>query len=565
MLYDVFISCKSEDYKYAEEIYDFLTANGVRTFLASKELRKLGDSEYRKAISKALKSTYHMIVLASKAEYIDTTWVYYEWDWFINAKLKGFKPGQIVTILKDVNVDDINADLWKYESFVYSNFKENLLPYMETPALLQRREEERKMLEEQESVRRQQMEAKKKQKEAKAKLVALAEDYRGKVANLSSVDAKKVVLALRAVGINIHICPVCKTEVDVANTYCPTCGWTISPIDDIDGAEYLSLVNPVQLDVASEIYRRCLAAEERLAQVETRTGESQKNQTLVAELAKQVKDLESQVSKKTRELKGVAGERKKLEQSSQKATMQIQTLEATQASLHKELAAQRLQIKELQTLLENKEQAEKKAQEACARLKKQNATVSTQSISLAAQYKKVDLGLSVCWAEHNVGASSPEKYGDYFAWGETEPKSNYTAETNKYYDKTKKTYIDIGKDISGTKYDVARAQWGGNWRMPRLEEIKELIDKCSWQWTELKGINGYKVTGPNGNSIFLPAAGNRIGTEVSGRGSNGSYWSGALYEGISSRAYRLYFYSGFRGRSNYYGRSGGHTVRPVTE
>ena len=180
------------------------------------------------------------------------------------------------------------------------------------------------------------------------------------------------------------------------------------------------------------------------------------------------------------------------------------------------------------------------------------------------QYKKVDLGLSVRWAEHNIGASSPEKYGDYFAWGETEPKSNYTAETNKYYDKTKKTYIDIGKDISGTKYDVARAQWGGNWRMPRLEEIKELIDKCSWQWTELKGINGYKVTGPNGNSIFLPAAGNRIGTEVSSRGSNGSYWSGALYEGISSRAYRLYFCSRYP-NWYYYGRSGGHTVRPVTD
>ena len=187
-----------------------------------------------------------------------------------------------------------------------------------------------------------------------------------------------------------------------------------------------------------------------------------------------------------------------------------------------------------------------------------------RNIKEAAQYKKVDLGLSVCWAEHNIGASSPEKYGDYFAWGETEPKSNYTAETNKYYDKTKKTYIDIGKDISGTKYDVARAQWGGNWRMPRLEEIKELIDKCSWQWTELKGINGYKVTGPNGNSIFLPAAGNRIGTEVSSRGSNGSYWSGALYEGISSRAYRLYFCSRYP-NWYYYGRSGGHTVRPVTD
>ena len=189
-----------------------------------------------------------------------------------------------------------------------------------------------------------------------------------------------------------------------------------------------------------------------------------------------------------------------------------------------------------------------------------------RNIKEAAQYKKVDLGLSVCWAEHNIGASSPEKYGDYFAWGETEPKSNYTAETNKYYDKTKKTYIDIGKDISGTKYDVARAQWGGNWRMPRLEEIKELIDKCSWQWIELKGINGYKVTGPNGNSIFLPAAGYRGGTEVIGRGSDGYYWSGTLYEDSSYYAYLLYFGSG--GHDWFYSignRGNGHTVRPVTD
>ena len=186
------------------------------------------------------------------------------------------------------------------------------------------------------------------------------------------------------------------------------------------------------------------------------------------------------------------------------------------------------------------------------------------NIKEAAQYKNVDLGLSVCWAEHNVGASSPEKYGDYFAWGETEPKSNYTEETYKYYDKTKKTYIDIGKDISGTKYDVARAQWGGNWRMPRLEEIKELINKCSWQWTELKGINGYKVTGPNGNSIFLPAAGCRDGTGVNCRGSYGSYWSGTLDENDSNNACFLYFYSGCHDWYSYY-RFNGRTVRPVTD
>lgn len=100
--------------------------------------------------------------------------------------------------------------------------------------------------------------------------------------------------------------------------------------------------------------------------------------------------------------------------------------------------------------------------------------------------------------------------------------------------------------------------------MPRLEETKELINKCSWHWTELKGIKGYKVTGPNGNSLFLPAAGRRYGTEVYGRGSYGYYWSGTLREYYSYYAYYLYFYSGFRGRSNYYRRLG-FSVRPVTD
>ena len=186
-----------------------------------------------------------------------------------------------------------------------------------------------------------------------------------------------------------------------------------------------------------------------------------------------------------------------------------------------------------------------------------------RNIKEAAQYKKVDLGLSVCWAEHNIGASSPEKYGDYFAWGETEPKSNYTAETNKYYDKTKKTYIDIGKDISGTKYDVARAQWGGNWRMPRLEEIKELIDKCSWQWTELKGINGYKVTGPNGNSIFLPAAGYRRGGDVYCCSTIGYFWSAKL--SWNSYAEDFNIRNGGYSSGTVCNRSYGLTVRPVTD
>ena len=548
MQYDVFISCKSEDYQSAEEIYEFLEANGIHTFLASKELRKLGDSEYRKAISKALKSAYHMIVFASQAEYIDTTWVYYEWDWFINAKLKGFKPGQIVTILKDVNVDDVNSDLWKYESFVFSNYKEGLLSYVETPAYLQRKEEEEKRKEEEERARRQQEEENRKRKEARDKLIAMAEDYRGKVANLHSVDAKKIVSVLRTMGISIHTCPVCKTEVDVEKTYCPTCGWTISPIDDIEGAAYLSLINSRQLSIAKERYEKLI---EINAETNLSANLSEKNivlQEQITILNAQIKKLEEQVSEKDKELGDIILEREKLALSCNKLKNRVEDLEKDKTMLQNALD-QSIQATDPQIEIE---------MSSIPIIETEKGLIQNEQLSTTTQYKKVDLGLSVCWAEHNIGASSPEEYGDYFAWGETEPKNNYREETYKYSGR------DIGRDISGTKYDVARAQWGDNWRMPRLEEIEELKEQCLWQWTEINGIKGYKVTGSNGNSIFLPATGYRNGGTVNFHGTNGYYWSASLREDYGNHAYYLSFYSGYH---NWYifGRINGLPVRPVTD
>ena len=177
----------------------------------------------------------------------------------------------------------------------------------------------------------------------------------------------------------------------------------------------------------------------------------------------------------------------------------------------------------------------------------------------------VDLGLpsGLKWANMNVGASSPEGYGNYYAWGETTTKSNYTEGSYQYHNGS--SYINIGSNISGTRYDVARSQWGGNWRLPTAAEMQELKDRCTWTWTTYQGVPGYKVTGPNGNSIFLPAAGCRYGTEIYDRGSYGYYWSGTLYESyFSCYAYFLSFYSSDHYVFSYY-REYGHTVRPVSE
>ena len=165
----------------------------------------------------------------------------------------------------------------------------------------------------------------------------------------------------------------------------------------------------------------------------------------------------------------------------------------------------------------------------------------------------VDLGLpsGTLWADRNIGANRPEGYGDYFAWGETSPKSEYNWSTYKYcngsYDtrtkyNTKSSYGTVdNKTILDASDDAATANWGSNWRMPTLEEQRELNEKCKWSWTIQNGVNGYKVTGPNGNSIFLPAAGYRNDSSVSNAGSHGGYWTAALDEGAPLHAWYMCF------------------------
>jgi uncharacterized protein (TIGR02145 family) len=123
-------------------------------------------------------------------------------------------------------------------------------------------------------------------------------------------------------------------------------------------------------------------------------------------------------------------------------------------------------------------------------------------------------------------------------------------------------------DIGGnTGYDVARKQWGSTWRLPTQAEFEELLDEdnCTWEWSTQSGVNGYKVTSKvNGNSIFLPAAGHRIGTSLNSAGSYGDYWSSMPYESNTYRAYFLSFYSGDR-YTGWADREMGRSVRPVSE
>ena len=175
----------------------------------------------------------------------------------------------------------------------------------------------------------------------------------------------------------------------------------------------------------------------------------------------------------------------------------------------------------------------------------------------------VDLGLSVLWATTNLGATQPEEYGDYFAWGETDPKDIYTRDNYKWRDNTK--YNNSGGLTSiQLEDDAAHVNWGGDWRMPTKEEYSELIEKCTWTWTQHKGINGYQVTGPNGNSIFLPATG-YIGNGPSYPvGEYGLYWTTELHSSSINSSYILIFGKNYTQRPSPNGsRFYGFSIRPV--
>lgn len=199
------------------------------------------------------------------------------------------------------------------------------------------------------------------------------------------------------------------------------------------------------------------------------------------------------------------------------------------------------------------------------------------SIEMHNGHEYVDLGLpsGLLWATYNVGAESPEDYGNYFAWGETTPKSKYGWDTYKYgseYDELTKYCSDIRYSLDGftdnkvvidVSDDAARANWGGGWRMPTDNELYELRTQCTWKWITQNGVKGYKVTSKtNGNSIFLPAAGCRSDTDVGNASSYGYYWSSSLDSNYPDSAYYPYFDSNDVNWRSYY-RFYGHPVRAV--
>ena len=158
----------------------------------------------------------------------------------------------------------------------------------------------------------------------------------------------------------------------------------------------------------------------------------------------------------------------------------------------------------------------------------------------------IDLGLpsGTKWCCCNVGATTPEGYGGYYAWGETSEKSVYNSSSYAYYNSST-GYQNIGSDIAGSQYDVAHVRMGAPWRMPSIEQQQELIQNCTRTWTQQNGVNGILVTGKNGGQIFLPAAGLRFDDGLYYAGWGGYYWSSSLFPDNDYGAYGLSFDSDY--------------------
>ena len=193
--------------------------------------------------------------------------------------------------------------------------------------------------------------------------------------------------------------------------------------------------------------------------------------------------------------------------------------------------------------------------------------------STTEQHEAVDLGLpsGLKWATCNVGATKPEEAGGFFAWGEVATKEDFGWKTYKWCEGSYSTLTKYNENVDvytlEPEDDAAHVLWGGSWRMPTRNEFEELFDKCTRKFTTQNEVRGLLVTGPNGNSIFLPFAGYNTGTAVTYTSNRGYWWTRNGNYGNKTMGYA--FYSQYdQGRTFVHAqisRVYGLNIRAVTE
>lgn len=179
----------------------------------------------------------------------------------------------------------------------------------------------------------------------------------------------------------------------------------------------------------------------------------------------------------------------------------------------------------------------------------------------------LDLGLpsGKMWACCDVGANAPGEKGNYYAWGETSTKSSYDVKSYRYYDNETFEYVNIGDNIENTRYDVAKSEWKGDWRMPNYDDLEELLKWTNITKMKVNGVQGILLTGDNGQSIFFPFAGDMHDNQLTGEGDYGYFWSASQAPGYDSGAYNLFVTDKPSVTLNYGRRHLGRSVRPVCD
>jgi len=365
------------------------------------------------------------------------------------------------------------------------------------------------------------------------------EKYNSQASELKK-DSERIIRKLKEIGEDHKACPICGSNVPLSDLFCETCGWTFVPpfetSPSADDKERLSNAKIIWNKIQSGV----------------------KAEKAISSLKKQLDQGLEQIGRyKERQ------EQDRLQIN--QAREQIERANTQVALVNKQMEQAKEQIKSL-------------TEERDALLKTSRAIGKAKSETFAGhEYVDLCLPSGTLWAICNVGASKPSDYGDYFAWGETSPKKDYDLSHLNYRTSGDSyTNVKFSKYVADSNYgtvdnrtrlelsdDAARLNWGGSWRMPTEEEWVELKNNCTWTWTSQDGNNGYKVTGKNGGSIFLPAAGWRNGGSQRDAGVNGDYWSSSLRADESYRAFGCYFYSGGVLPSHWGNRFLGLSVRPV--
>ena len=228
------------------------------------ELRMLKDSEYMDAISEAIDSAYHLIVLGSSKENIMSKWVKFEWATFLNEQLSGRKDGQIMTYVDGgLTIANLPIQLRHYESFTSQNYKGNILHYVETPAYLKRKEEAERQAKLEEEKARSLKEAEQRRNRIKNEIKDKEAEYYRHAETLK-VLAQEIADQHKLIGENTKTCPVCNQEVDIDTAYCKKCGWAFTPLfatigKSADNHLFISRSNWNNLKKQSETYEREVA------------------------------------------------------------------------------------------------------------------------------------------------------------------------------------------------------------------------------------------------------------------------------------------------------------------